>query len=68
MRVLFRETIGKEAFDGTCAYQVDSNSTSEQEAKVDINSMVLVLNNPGQTTNDGTDSEGEDQQGLEQLG
>lgn len=68
MRLLFRETIGKEAFDGTCSYQVDSDSTSQQEAKVDINGMVLVLNNPGQTTNDGTDSEGEDQQGLEQLG
>lgn len=28
MRLLFRETIGKEAFDGTCSYQVDSDSTS----------------------------------------
>lgn len=30
--------------------------------------MVLVLNDSGQTTNDGADDEGEDQQGLQQLG
>lgn len=58
----------KEAFDRTGPYQVDSDSTAKQEAQVDIDGVVLVLNNPGQTTNDGTDDEGEDQQGLEQLG
>lgn len=45
-------------------YQIDSNSASKQEAQVDVNSMVLVLNNPGQTTNDGTNNKGEDEQGL----
>lgn len=49
------------------SYQVNSNGPSKQEAQVNVNSMVLVLNNPGQTTNDGTNHEGEDQQGLEQL-
>lgn len=50
------------------SYQVHSNSTSNQEAQVNINGVVLVLNNPSQTTNDCTHHEGEDQQGLEQLG
>lgn len=54
--------------DGTEPYQVDSNSSSKQETQVDVDGMVLVLNNPGQTTDNGTDNEGEDQQGLEQLG
>lgn len=58
----------KQGTDGTEPYQVDSNSSSKQEAYVDVDGVVLVLYNPGQTTNDGTDSEGEDQQGLEQLG
>lgn len=50
---------------GMPPYQVNSNSSSKQEAQVDINGVVLVLNNPGQTADDGTDNEGEDQQGLE---
>lgn len=65
---LDRETIGKEAVDRTCPYQVDSDSTSKQEAQVDVDGVILILNDPGQTTNDGTNNEGEDQQGLEQLG
>lgn len=58
----------KKAFDENGPYQVDSNSTAQQEAQVNINGVVLVLNNSGQTTNDGADDEGEDQQGLQQLG
>lgn len=50
------------------SYQVHSDSTSNQEAQVNINGVVLVLYNPSQTTNDCTHHEGEDQQGLEQLG
>lgn len=66
--LLHRETTGKEAVDGTGPYQVDSNSASKQEAQVDVDGVVLVLDDPRQTANDGTDNEGEDQQGLEQLG
>lgn len=57
-----------ETVDGTSPYQVDSYSSSKQEAQVDVDGVVLVLNYPGQTADDGTDDEGEDQQGLEQLG
>lgn len=62
------ETTGREAFDWTGPYQVESDRSSEQEAQVDVDGVVLVLNNPGQATNYGTDNEGEDQQGLEQFG
>lgn len=58
----------KNTLDQTGPYQVDSNSTAKQEAQVDVDGVVLVLNNPGQTTNNGTDNEGEDQQRLQQLG
>ena len=49
-------------------YQVDSNSPSKQEAQVDVDGVVLVLNDPGQTAYNGTDNKGEDEEGLQQLG
>lgn len=54
--------------EGLKRYQVEGDGAAEQEARVDVDGVVLVLNDPGQATDDGADGVGEDQQGLEQLG
>lgn len=48
-------------------HQVYSDCAAQQEAQVDVDGVVLVLDDPGQATDDATHDEGEDQQRLQQL-
>lgn len=49
-------------------YQVEGHGAAQQEARVHVHGVVLVLNDPGQAADDGADGGREDQQGLQQLG
>ena len=53
---------------GSRPHQVHGDGSAQQEAEVDVDGVVLVLDDPGQAADDATHDEGEDQQWLEQLG
>ena len=57
-----------EKWPGSDSYQVDGDASTQQEAQVDVDGVVLVLDDPGQAADDATNDEEEDQQGLQQLG
>lgn len=48
-------------------HQVKSDAASKQEAQVNIYSVVLVLNDASQTTDDGTNNKEEHQQRFQQF-
>lgn len=52
----------------TQTYQVDGDGAAQQEAQIDVDGVVLVLDDPRQAADDGADDKGENQQWLQQFG
>lgn len=49
-------------------HKVHSDASSQDEAQVHVDGVVLVLDDARQAADDGTDDEGEHQERLQQLG